>query len=67
MNIEQKITIILSENDVKEIVAEYLTNKSYKVKPKDVKLVVENEWVGYGIEERREPRFKQCTAVVKGE
>lgn len=66
MDIEKKITITLSENDVKEIVAEYLTNKGYKVTPENVNLIVSNMWVGYGMSEHQQPYFKECTAVVKG-
>ena len=67
MNIKKKITISLSEADVKEIVAEYLTKEGYKVIPSDVKLEVGTKWVGYGKDEHQEPYFKECTAVVKGE
>lgn len=65
MNIESKITITLTENDVKEIVAEYLTKKGYKVVPANVTLSVGSEWVGYGMDEHMEARFKNCIAVVK--
>ena len=65
MNIENKITITLTENDVKEIVAEYLTHKGYKVASDNVTLSVGNEWVGYGMDEHQEPRFKGCIAVLK--
>ena len=67
MDIEKKITITLTENDVKEIVAEYLTKKGYRVTPENVKLNVSNKWEGYGMSEHQVPYFKECTAVVKGE
>ena len=65
MNIENKITITLSENDVKEIVAEYLTEKGYKVTPANVTLSVGSTWVGYGMDEHLEACFEECVAVVK--
>lgn len=65
MNIENKITITLTENDVKEIVAEYLTKKGYKVTTDNVTLSVGIDWVGYGMDEHQVARFKECVAVVK--
>lgn len=67
MDVEKKITITLSENDVKEIVSKYLTNSGYDVPPENVKLVVSNKWVGYGMSEHQQPYFKECTAVVRGD
>ena len=67
MNITKKITISLSEYDVKEIIAEYLTKEGYKVNPSGVNLVFGTKWVGYGMDEHQETYFKECTAVVKGE
>lgn len=67
MNIESKITITLSENDVKEIVADYLNKKGYKVSVDNVTLSVGIDWVGYGMDEHQVARFKECTAVVKGQ
>ena len=67
MNIEKKITITLSEIDVKGIVADYLKKEGFKVSPNDVTLSVGIDWVGYGMDERQVAHFKECTAVVKGE
>lgn len=67
MNLKTKITITLSEDDVKEIVADYLTKNGYSATPNDVKLVCTNKWVGYGMDEHTEPAFKECVATVKGE
>ena len=64
MNIEKKVNITLSEADVKEIVAEYLTDMGYQVTPDKVELVVSNKWVGYGRDEHQVPYFKECTAKV---
>lgn len=65
MNIENKITITLSETDVKEIVAEYLTKQGYNVTINNVSLNVGIDWVGYGMDEHQVARFKECVAVVK--
>ena len=67
MDINKKITITLSENDVKEIVAEYLTSNGYRVDSDDVSLNVIRTTVGYGMAEHEVVRFKDCTAVVKGD
>ena len=66
MNIDKKITITLREEDVKTIVAQYLTKEGYSVSPDGVTLDVEITWVGYGLDEHQVARFKNCTAVVKG-
>lgn len=67
MNFKKKLTISLSENDVKEIVADYLVAQGFKVTTDDVKLVVGNEWRGYGPCEYKTTYFKECTVTVKGE
>ena len=67
MDISKKVTITLSENDVKEIVAEYLTHKGYRVDPDNVTLNVGTTTRGYGMGEYETTYFKDCTAVVKGE
>lgn len=66
MDVETKITITLSDTDLKEIVSEYLIRKGYQVPPENVSFVAVNEWVGYGLSEHQETRFKGCTAVVMG-
>lgn len=67
MNIIKKLTISLSEQEVKEIVADYVVSQGFKVTTDDVKLVVTNEWHGYGLGEYQAPRFKECTVSVRGE
>lgn len=67
MDIKKKIMIKLTELDVKEIVADYLTKEGYKVSADNVTLSVGNKWQGYGMGEQQVPYFKECTAVVKGE
>lgn len=66
-NINKTITIHLSEIDVKEIVADYLTKEGYKVSSGDVTISLERKTVGYGRGEHEIVGFKECTAVVKGE
>lgn len=67
MDIHKKITITLSADDVKEIIAKYLTESGYNVEPKDVMFHVCNETKGYGRGEYTVPCFQNCTAVVKGD
>lgn len=67
MEIENKITVTIKENELKEIVAEYLTEHgSFKFEPENVTLNVGIDWIGYGMDEHQEARFKECTAVTKG-
>ena len=67
MNIENKITVTIAENELKEIVAEYLTEHgSFKFEPENVKIHVGLDWVGYGMDEHQEARFKECTVETKG-
>lgn len=67
MNIEKKITITLSEKDVKEIVSAYLKKEGYDVPVQNVALVIGTRWEGYGMDEHQVAYFKECTAVVKEE
>lgn len=67
MKFNKKLTITLSETDVKEIVADYLVAHGFKVTTDDVKLVVENRWHGYGQGEYQSPCFKECSVTVKGD
>ena len=67
MNIKKKLTISLTESDVKEIVAEYISQQGFKATKDDVELVVSTEWRGYGMGEYQTTYFKECTVTVKGE
>lgn len=49
MEIKKNITIELSENDVKEIIADYLQREGYKVTVDDVSLLVGLRTEGYGL------------------
>lgn len=65
MNIKKNITINLSEDDVKEIIAEYCNENGYKVKPEDVVLSVNRRCVGYGSIERDEWFFAGAKVDAK--
>lgn len=65
MNIKKNITINLSEDDVKEIIAEYCNKNGYKVKPEDVSLSVSIRCVGYGRGEYEEPYFSGAKVTAK--
>lgn len=67
MKINKKLTISLSENDVKAIIADYLSKEGYNVSDNDVQLSVGTQWVGYGMDEHTEPYFRECVVEVKGE
>jgi hypothetical protein len=67
LDIENKITVTIAENELKEIIAEYLTEHgSFKFDPKNVTLHVGTKLVGYGMAEHQVTYFKECTAVTKG-
>lgn len=67
MDIENKITVTIAENELKEIIAEYLTEHgSFKFEPENITLHVESKLVGYGKAEHQVVCFKECTAVTKG-
>ena len=67
MNFKKKLTITLTEDDVKAIVADYLVQEGFKVTTDDVKLLVGTEWRGYGMGEYQTACFKECVVTVKGE
>ena len=51
MEIKKNITIELSENDVKEIITEYLKREGYTATVDDVRLSVGSRLEGYGVAE----------------
>lgn len=65
MNINKNVTINLSEDDVREIIADYCNKNGYKVKPDDVKLSVSRRCVGYGQMEHDEWYFAGAKVKVK--
>lgn len=65
MNIKKNITINLSKDDVKGIIAEYCNKNGYKVKPENVSLSVICRCVGYGPGEYEEPYFAGAKVTVK--
>lgn len=64
MKINKEITITLGEDDVKEIIADYLRKEDYYVTAKDVELNVGVECRGYGPMEHDEVVFRNCTVKV---
>jgi len=60
MDISKNITINLSENDIKEIIQEYLNKKGYRVEIDDIKFSVSQELHGYYQSEHEEAVFKGC-------
>lgn len=66
MDILNRMTITLRESDVKEIIAEYLTEKGYPTDANNVMLNVGLECRGYGPNEQEVCVFKDCTAKVGG-
>ena len=65
MEIKKNITIELSENDVKEIITDYLKREGYAVTVDDVNLSVASRLEGYGLCEHEVNYFK--AAYVKYE
>lgn len=65
MNINKNITINLSEDDVKEIIADYCNKNGYKAKPDDVTLSIGSHCVGYGSMEHDEWCFAGAKVKVK--
>lgn len=66
MNINKNITINLSEDAVKGIIADYCNKNGYKVKPDDVTLSIDSRYVGFGPGEHMEHYFTGAKVRVKG-
>ena len=60
MEIKNNITIELTEEDVKEIIAKHLKFEGYNVKSSDVKLSVGSRIEGYGMSEHEVNYFRGC-------
>ena len=58
MEIKKNITINLSENDVKEIIADYLKREGYDLEVNDVTLSIGSRCEGYGDAEHEVNYFK---------
>lgn len=67
MKFNKKLTITLTEQDVKEIVADYIISQGFKVTPEDVELIVGTECRGYDMGVYQTAVFKECSVTVKGE
>ena len=60
MNIRKNITINLSDDEVKQIIAKYLRKEEYNVTVKDVNFSVGTWLDGYGIIEHEVTYFDGC-------
>ena len=58
MEIKKNITINLSENDVKEIITDYLKREGYDVTVNDIALSIGSRCEGYGTAEHEVHYFK---------
>lgn len=58
MEIKKNITINLSEDDVKQVIADYLKREGYDVTVNDVSLLVGSRLEGYGMAEHSVNYFK---------
>lgn len=65
MEIKKNITIELSENDVKEIIASYLKNEGYIITSDNVNLSVGLRTKGFGMGEYEETYFKAAYVKCK--
>ena len=65
MKIDRNITIHLSEDEVKEIIAKHLQEEGYEVKVEDVTLSVGTKLVGFGMGEHSETYFQGASACCK--
>lgn len=59
------MTIHLDEQDIKQIVADYLVKKGYDVTSDDVEISVGKKWEGYGMAEHEVCCFEKCTVTVR--
>lgn len=65
MEIKKNITINLSKEDLKQIIADYLVKDGYNVKPSDINFNVSSQLEGYGMAEHEVTVFKGCTVNCK--
>ena len=66
MEIKTNIKIEISEDDVKQIIAEYINKKTgYKVTNKDVSLLIGSRSEGYGMAEHEVNYFKGACVTYK--
>lgn len=65
MDIKNNITINLSEDDVKKIIADYCTRNGYEITAEDVSLKTSVRLVGYGLGEYEESYFAGAVVSVK--
>lgn len=66
MEMQEKFTVSLTEQSVKEIIAWYLSEKGYNAKPENVFFDVLHVFEGYGMAEHEVTRFKGCRVEMDG-
>ncbi len=67
MNIKKNITISLSEEDVKEIISDYLNRNGYEVKKENITFPVGSRLEGYGMAEHPVYYFKGACVSCNNE
>lgn len=65
MEIKRTLTVHLSEEEVKQIIAEHITKEGYKTEAKDVSLKIGVRYEGYGPGEREISYFEGCDVNCK--
>lgn len=65
MKTKIQTTLSLSEENVKEIIADYLTKEGYAVSSNDVTISIGMRTVGYFVDEHDEPYFKEIAVKCK--
>lgn len=65
MKIEKNFTATLSENDVKEIIADHFKKEGYNVTSNDVSISVGKELRGYGMCEYETVCFRSASVKIK--
>lgn len=66
MEIQEKFTVSLTEQSVKEIIASYLQGKGCNAKPENVEFEVRTFFEGYGPMEQEVIRFEGCRVELEG-
>ena len=66
MKIDERVTVSLTEDEVKDLVVAHLASKGYKVSPEKVKFQLATRIVTTHALERKIPYIKECTINVKG-
>lgn len=66
MKVNKLIKIILTEEDVKAAISDWLNiREGYKIDPKDVEFSIGTRCEGYGLAEHYVQYFKECVITIK--